>query len=337
MYSVVIPAFNVENFLQKCVESVAYQPNGENIEIIIIDDGSTDSTPSLADTLSKQHKNVKVIHQTNRGLSCARNRGIEEASGDYVVFLDSDDFWSDDVFLKIDQQITEQEPDFLVFSMNSFYENNEKQPFLTITREMENKGRVNKEEALTLFLENNYSYGWCSVCYVIKKKILFDKKIKFPAGRLCEDVNFTYKLWANSSTVSFSSAYLYNYRREHKDSISHTASFKFSSDLLFFAKGNLLDSVERYPRKTTVGVLLKLNAQSLIGVVLYHYSSYSRAERKELVSALKHMRLAYDIPSELSYLVKRKEKIVSRLVRVFGFSFVGNVWGIKRKKQAKKD
>lgn len=88
--SVVVPVYNVEQYLKRCVDSIINQ-NYPNIEIILVDDGSKDSSGKLCDFFAKQDKRIKVIHQTNGGLSSARNTGIENASGYYINFLDSDD------------------------------------------------------------------------------------------------------------------------------------------------------------------------------------------------------------------------------------------------------
>ncbi len=95
--SVVIPAYNEESTLQQCVESVLVQAV-ESLEIIIVDDGSTDSTLSVALSLESKYKNIKVLHQQNRGLSVARNEGIEASSGELITFVDSDDFLREETY-----------------------------------------------------------------------------------------------------------------------------------------------------------------------------------------------------------------------------------------------
>ena len=93
--SVIIPAYNIEDLLEKCVDSVAAQDYPrELLQIIIVDDGSTDKTPYIADELARKYQNVQVIHKKNGGSSSARNAGIEAATGDYLGFVDSDDYIS---------------------------------------------------------------------------------------------------------------------------------------------------------------------------------------------------------------------------------------------------
>ena len=92
--SVIIPVYKVETYLHQCVDSVLSQTY-ENIEVILVDDGSPDSCPEICDQYANADARVKVIHQKNGGLSAARNAGVQCASGNYLAFLDSDDFWND--------------------------------------------------------------------------------------------------------------------------------------------------------------------------------------------------------------------------------------------------
>ena len=89
--SVIIPIYSAEKFISKCVDSVLSQ-NYSNMEIILVDDGSPDNCPKICDDYAKQDERVKVIHQNNKGVAEARNAGVEMASGEYILFLDSDDF-----------------------------------------------------------------------------------------------------------------------------------------------------------------------------------------------------------------------------------------------------
>ena len=92
-FSIIVPAYNIEDYLEACVESVVRQTYArESYEVLIIDDGAKNRTPQVADDLSRRYEQVKVIHQANGGLSEARNTGIRAAQGDYILFLDGDDF-----------------------------------------------------------------------------------------------------------------------------------------------------------------------------------------------------------------------------------------------------
>ena len=93
--SVIIPVYNGEKYIERCVYSVLLQPCANALEIIIINDGSKDRTAEICDKISQEYGNVTVIHKENGGVASARNIGIEKATGQYVAFLDSDDWWED--------------------------------------------------------------------------------------------------------------------------------------------------------------------------------------------------------------------------------------------------
>lgn len=113
LVSVVIPAYNVSNYIEKCVESVRNQTY-KNLEIILIDDGSTDSTPMILDKISKQDDRILVIHNSNRGVSATRNCGISKARGDYITFVDGDDFLAEDFVEYFTSIMDETAADFCV-------------------------------------------------------------------------------------------------------------------------------------------------------------------------------------------------------------------------------
>ena len=94
--SVIIPVYNVEKYLKQCVDSVLNQKL-DNVEIILVDDGSPDACPQICDQYAEKYSCIKVIHKENGGLTSARNAGIRAAEGKYIIFMDSDDWWNPDV------------------------------------------------------------------------------------------------------------------------------------------------------------------------------------------------------------------------------------------------
>ena len=117
-FSIVVAAYNVAEYLEECVDSLANQnfPNSE-YEVVIVDDGSTDGqTGNLCDQLTSKYEVVRTIHQENGGLSSARNTGIKESQGDYLLFVDGDDFWSNKNFLeKLSSNIERYCSDVVIF------------------------------------------------------------------------------------------------------------------------------------------------------------------------------------------------------------------------------
>lgn len=122
MYSFIIPAYNCQKYLTSCVESIlSIQLNDADFEILLIDDGSTDRTAEICDELADKYLQIHVIHQQNAGVSAARNRGIQEASGEYLLFIDSDDTVNADKLSRILNDSRCMENDMTVFGMSFAY------------------------------------------------------------------------------------------------------------------------------------------------------------------------------------------------------------------------
>ena len=184
--SVIIPVYNVEKYLIRCVDSVINQTY-KNLEIILVNDGSTDSSGILCDELAKSDARIKVIHKENGGLSDARNKGEESSTGDYVIFIDSDDYIHIDMINSLYFQIKSEEADVSVCGVMNVYSNSE-------TPQCSNTQLVfscDREGFLKEYLVGEKIPGgiWNKL---IKKSI--SEKIKFPFGLIYEDAYYQYEL-----------------------------------------------------------------------------------------------------------------------------------------------
>ena len=120
-FSIIIPVYNISNYISECVNSVLKQ-SFKDYEIILVNDGSIDDSFNICLNYSKKYKNVRLINQQNGGLSSARNAGINQAEGDYLLFLDGDDFWKDGEFLEnLNCIIETNSPDTIIFSYSYYY------------------------------------------------------------------------------------------------------------------------------------------------------------------------------------------------------------------------
>lgn len=182
LISVIIPVYNVENYLIDCVVSVIKQTY-RNIEIVIVDDGSTDTSSSICDRFAKKFDNIKVIHKPNGGLSDARNVGIENSCGKYLFFLDSDDIIQSDCLAELYEALINNKADIAVTNLCSLYIENQK--VITKFPNYKFKNCFNNIEALEsmLYLE---CFTW-SACGKLFNRKLFEK-IRFPKNRLWEDM-----------------------------------------------------------------------------------------------------------------------------------------------------
>ena len=209
--SVVVPVYNVEQYLKRCVDSIINQ-NYPNIEIILVDDGSKDSSGKLCDFFAKQDKRIKVIHQTNGGLSSARNTGIENASGYYINFLDSDDELLPNIFNDLIPLMEKNGLDIIVYSSQKIKNGNIKKEKHT--------GKFVVWDRKTALVNDLSNDGGCVWNKIYSKKAI--DNVKFPVGRLFEDTATGYKFIANSDKVGYIDKVYHNYYY-NPDSITNTS------------------------------------------------------------------------------------------------------------------
>ena len=190
--SVIVPVYGVEAYLDRCVQSITQQTYRE-LEIILVDDGSPDRCPEICDEWASKDPRIKVIHKKNGGVSSARNEGIDAAQGAYLGFVDGDDWIAPDLFEKVMKIFDREDPDVVTFDCNRI---NEKGEIYTSTEKISQR-MLTCEEALRELVKgniNNYAYN------KVYKKFVFDG-IRFPEGRVWEDMAIAYKLFLNCRRI----------------------------------------------------------------------------------------------------------------------------------------
>lgn len=181
--SVIIPAYNIEDLLEKCVTSVASQDYPkELLQIIVVDDGSTDGTPHIADELARKYSNVQVIHKENGGSSSARNVGIEAATGDYFGFVDSDDYISGVMYSTMMEAALRNNADMVQIARDEISESGDKLP--DVLEPFDEEKELTPTEHLRTLLMHT---GDASFCTKLTKRELFTEDMRFPEGELNED------------------------------------------------------------------------------------------------------------------------------------------------------
>ncbi len=219
--SIIIPIYNVEDTLQRCLESVLAQVD-ETMEVVLIDDGSTDSSGQIAEEMTAGRGNCRLIHQTNKGLSAARNAGIEVATGDYLTFIDSDDFIAEGTYAEL-LAVVAAHPDYdiLEYPALLYYGSKTKQRLLTFS-----DTTISSIRDYWLGGGHLHSYA-CNKLF--RRKLFAD--VRFPEGKVFEDV-YTYPfLLQRAKVVATTSAGLYYYCQNDKG-ITAQAGGKELNDLL---------------------------------------------------------------------------------------------------------
>ncbi|RYL92710.1 glycosyltransferase [Sporolactobacillus sp. THM7-4] len=230
LVSVIVPVYNVEKYLKKCVESIMNQ-TFKNIEIILVDDGSTDASGKMCDYFQLMDNRIVVIHKENGGLSSARNAGIKRAKGIFVGFVDSDDWISETMYENLLSLTNKYDADV---SECRFINVNKKTDLKKVIEQPESVLTFNHDDALRLHFQNAlfYSVVWNK----LYKKELFNG-IEFPEGKIHEDEFTTYKILDKASKLVSTSNILYCYFRRSNSIMGQ----KFSS--------KSLDRLEAYKEK----------------------------------------------------------------------------------------
>ena len=235
LITVIVPAYNVEKYIIRCLKSIEEQ-SYDNLEIIVVDDGSKDHTGERIDRFAKTDSRFKVIHQKNKGISGARNIGIEEAKGDYVLFVDSDDFIAQDHVEHLYKILTKEKADISISGHQKFYKEQEIQkdgePSLEVMSGME------AMESL-LYRKKFTTSPWGK----LYRRTLFEG-IQYPLGKIYEDLATTYRVLAKANKVVISTARNYYYF-QRMDSIFHTQFQKKNLVLLEISEG-ILENVRTY-------------------------------------------------------------------------------------------
>lgn len=218
LISVIVPVYNVEKWLNKCVDSILGQTH-KNLEVILVDDGSPDRCGEICDEYAKKDARVKVIHKENGGLPDARNKGIDASIGEYIAFVDSDDYIASDMYEEMLAKMTEHGADMAVCGVYNIspYRSN-------ISSVCDDVKVMTNDEAMEAYYSTQLI--GCSACNKLYKNVLW-KEFRFPKG-ICEDIRIFYKVLASTEKLVHigKAKYYYNVR---ESSIMHSS---FNPELL---------------------------------------------------------------------------------------------------------
>lgn len=204
LISIIVPCYNVEGYLHKCVDSLIAQTY-RNIEIILVDDGSPDNCGKMCDEYSAMDTRIKVIHKKNGGLSDARNVAIDVAIGEYITFVDSDDYVSSDYVETLYRLVEKYQCKAGVAWLRTFHEGcnaDTNQPFY-IEKVFDRMEGIEKMFYQELF----DTAAWCKIYH----RSLFETGIRYPFGLLYEDLPTTYLLFLQADKIAFCNHIIYNY------------------------------------------------------------------------------------------------------------------------------
>lgn len=232
LVSIIVPVYNVEKYLEKCLNSIVNQTY-KNIEIICIDDGSPDNSINILNKFAEEDKRLKIIRQKNQGLSAARNTGIINSIGKYIIFIDSDDWIEDNMIEFMLNEIQKDDKDISICGQYNhyFYKNNESIKKITL-----DKFQINIFQNYNDYFIENYKLHFpfgSSWNKLFKKELIIKNNLFFEKGRFHEDLLFVFRYLNLVQKIGVVKTPLYHYIVTRGNSITNKINKNEINDVLF--------------------------------------------------------------------------------------------------------
>ncbi len=279
--SFIIPVYKVEQYLRQCVESITLQTY-RDVEVILVDDGSPDGSSLLCDRLAEEDERVRVIHKENGGLSDARNAGLQVATGDYVVFVDGDDFWLSKDNLSVLVTVAERQPeaDFIGYNCKYYYPETESySPWVPYCEKLSKP--VDKGTAMIELVKSG-TFPMSACLKLMKREFLIKNELFFLKGQIAEDIPWFINVLDKCDKCSFVNHYVYAYRQNVTGSITNLSGEKSFRSLLNIVDTETEKVATRSFSKEAKEALYSFLAYELS--ILLTYPNYDRETYKKLKS-----------------------------------------------------
>ena len=321
--SFIVPIYNVEPYLRKCVDSLLAQDYFD-YEIILIDDGSPDGCPKICDEYAAAHENIRAVHRKNGGLSAARNSGIEVAQGEYICFVDSDDYWEENVLGSLMAQVEREKLDVLRFDYQNVNEQYEVfQPYKRDHR-LDNDYSDDVTDGVT-FLNTRMSTACYAVMFIIKRDLIYcdqasansnqnlgnnpsniihntfeNKSCLFTEKIYFEDTDWTPRMLVRAKRVASTNTVVYNYLQREGSitkAVNRSKQQKVLDDKMRLIGEMQRQSKEQENKGLNNAWFDRMIADTVISVIgILSVDFYN--ERKEYLTQLKQMNV-YPLTSKL--------------------------------------
>lgn len=308
-FSIIIPVYNVENYLSRCLESVINQTLMD-IEIICVNDGSKDGSDIIIKQYSRIDNRIKIVEKENGGLSSARNAGMKIAQGDYICFLDSDDYYEQNLCERLYREVLEHNPDIIAFGANIFplTKDTDRWTFWNLSPATQKFRKFCPEVLLSY--NRGYPFVWRNCFkrkYLEKNHLYFNEDVKFG-----EDTVFQVCAFPGAKNIIYISDKLYHYRYDRTNSLM----FKFRRDdtKRLYEHIEIIDTIAAYWDK--VGHLSKWNhlfgafALDFIG---YDLVQYKLEDKKVIVKRLFGVLEQYGVKMKVLKMPMRCRRIYFKL------------------------
>lgn len=301
-YSVIIPVYNAEEYLDICVGSILSQ--NASCEIILVDDGSTDNSPAMCDSYAKENSNVMVIHTSNSGAGKARNTGAETAQGEYIIFVDADDYLSGDFFEKLEDSDTDKNAQVVFFSAVKVFGDGTQVP-MNDGLEREKIYKKSKNDVLSHISECN---KFPASCWgkIIKHDFYKQSGIRLSEKLVGEDIDWTLALMEKAESFDLFEDGVYYYRKSPGTRSSHKNTVNVSDQLAIVEKWKK-HSFDKETKQYFMSFLAYQYA-----MIFPFYGALDRAKRKDYRQRMRENIYLLD------YGKTRKLKAIKSAVRILG-------------------
>lgn len=244
LFSVIVPVYNVEEYIGQCIDSILKQ-SYKNIQVLLVNDGSEDGSRIICENYKSKDSRIQILDKENGGAASARNMGINNAVGDYILFLDGDDYWNDDdALLKINYNLKQSNADVLTFGLRKKFESTgelEQSKYIFNRELIDFKSKCN---TLKYLIKNNL-YISSSCNKVVKRSFIEKYNLKFKDKDLVEDIEWSANILLYSNVIDVMESPFYIYRQRQYSS-THTLTLENIKYLLMHIKNciNIYTNIE---------------------------------------------------------------------------------------------
>lgn len=302
--SIIIPVYNLEQYLNQCLDSVIIQ-NSKEVEILLLDDGSADGSGKICDEYARRYDNIKVYHKKNEGLSATRNLGIKKAEGEYILFLDGDDFLTPNAVRNIIDELKQnQHIDVLIGRYISYFASTGVKEECSYHLD---KAIVERAEKENLFREllSGKTYDWYACLNIVRKDYIIENELYFKEGICFEDAMWTPEVLFQVKSAAYLDIPFYVYRQNREGSITASVDESTYVDKLYVCR-YAEDFCRRYRLSKEMRKRFMGNYNSIYVALLADSWRLDRSKRKEIWLQLRRYRkiLLYSERSYQTYLYK---------------------------------
>lgn len=317
--SFIIPVYNVEKYLNECVDSILVQLT-DGCEIILVDDGSTDSSGAICDGYADKDFRVKVVHQKNGGSAVARNTGLDCAQGEYVAFVDSDDYLNGQCIAEILNWISSGGADICFMRAMKAFPNGKQQ---LLDDEMNPQMLKEGKDLAVKYLAERSKYPGSPCTKLFRRTLLETKHLRFPNDRrVSEDLGFVLQCILNADSYDALPVDYYYYRQEREGSITNNVTYKSFLGLKAFVEESTGALTENETPKGDIERYAMSFVAYEFSIMIWQYSRIREEFKSEAAKTLN------DYNWVLKYGMSPKTKLIQKVVSILGVNLASKLLDI---------